>query len=270
MLSVLRKRLQPAERHRWFGLCLQPPMGDFLEEIIYALYANLLRPGDLAVDCGANIGAHTTRMSEAVGPAGCVIAVEAIPALARSLKDRAIGNVEVIDKASGLTPGRLDFHIVGDNSGYSGLRARDDLPAELAEQVSSINVPVTTLDDILRDQPRPVRLIKLDLEGGEYHAIQGGRSVIARDRPFIVFETGRGSSAQLYSYSREDFFSLFDSLGLRLFDLFGSPFGPESWEAADVPWNFVAVRPGTSDERFVLQRLPRLIRKIAASRASRL
>jgi FkbM family methyltransferase len=201
-------------------------------------------------------------MSNAVGPSGHVIAIEAIE-LACHLKNRAIGNIDVIEKAIAAQSGSGTFHVIADDSGYSGLRERGDLPKSFTKGVSVIDVPVTTLDVILADRTKPVRLIKMDLEGGEYHAILGGRAAIGKDRPFIIFESGRESSARLYGYSRDDFFNLFGSLDLRLFDLFGRPFGPTEWEVDCIPWNFIAVEPRSADERFVTDRLPRLIQDLA-------
>jgi FkbM family methyltransferase len=258
------------ERKALFALAVRPPVGMFLEDIIRGIYTDILRPGDIAVDCGASWGTHTIPMSEAVGRNGRVIAIEAIPELAAHLMrwahDR--GNMDVVGKALGSSEGRARFHVVADDSGYSGLRKRDDLPAEFSKGVTTIEVPVTTLDQIFASY-KPVRFMKMDLEGGEYHALCGAFSSIQKDRPFIVFESGRESTAQLYGYSRNDFFDLFARLGLSLFDLFGDPFGPDDWLAEGIPWNFIAVGRGSPDEGFIARRLPDLIAAIALDNSNR-
>jgi FkbM family methyltransferase len=240
----------------------------FFEEIIRGIYTAILRPGDIAIDCGASWGIHTVPMSAAVGPTGRVIAIEAIPEMAERLLQHARGNghlnVELIGTAIGACEGRAPFfHVTGD-SAYSGLQQRD-LPAGLETGVVSIDVPMAKLDDILSDRHRPVRFIKMDLEGGEYDAIRGGFSSIRKDRPFIVFENGRESTARLYGYQRGDWFRLFDALDYRVFDLLGQSFCPQDWDAGDMPWYFMAVGRG-SDERFVRRHLAKLIRRTAASR----
>jgi hypothetical protein len=125
------------------------------------------------------------------------------------------------------------------------------------------------LDDILSAYRQRLRFIKLDLEGGEYHAIRGGFSRIREDHPFIVFENGREEAAALYGYSRAEWFDLLASLGYSVFDLFGWPFRPNDWNAPNMPWEFVAVGIGSADEQFAAERLPVLVREVAASRRGR-
>jgi hypothetical protein len=123
---------------------------------------------------------------------------------------------------------------------YSSLQQRDLAPG-LETGIETLEVPLAKLDDILLGRHQRVRFIRMDLEGGEYHAIRGGFSVIRQDRPFIVFENGRESAARLYGYGRHDWFELFSSLRFSVFDLLGRPFGIADWEADGVPWYFMAV-----------------------------
>jgi hypothetical protein len=50
-----------------------------------------------------------------------------------------------------------------------------------------------------------VRFVKMDLEGGEFHALQGATSIL-RDRPLVILENGRESAANLYRYTSEHWF----------------------------------------------------------------
>jgi tRNA G46 methylase TrmB len=49
--------------------------GEFSEGEV-ALFRQLLHPGDLVVEAGANFGAHTVAMAKMVGEKGCIIAFE--------------------------------------------------------------------------------------------------------------------------------------------------------------------------------------------------
>jgi hypothetical protein len=122
---------------------------------------------------------------------------------------------------------------------------------------------ISQIAGFLASRSERIRFIKMDLEGGEYHALRGGVSMIRAKRPFIVFENGREKSATLYGYKRADWFDLFASLGYCVFDLFGAPFRPEDWNTAGIPWNFLAVSAGSDDEYFTRERLPLLIRELA-------
>jgi hypothetical protein len=97
--------------------------------------------------------------------------------------------------------------VVRGNLGFSGLQQRRDLPGDLVSTVDVIDVPVATLDSLLADRRQRVRFVKMDLEGGEFHALQGATSILC-DRPMVIFENGRERSANLYGYTSNDWFSL--------------------------------------------------------------
>ena len=107
-------RLYDAERQAWMQAAHTGRLGDFFEDIIKAVYSAILRPGDLAVDCGASGGLHTVPVSELVGPSGRVVAVEAIPDLAAGLAQRGFPNVDVKATAIGAAAGRASFSVVRD------------------------------------------------------------------------------------------------------------------------------------------------------------
>ena len=243
-------------------------LGDFLEDIIGAIYSTVLKPGDLAVDCGASGGLHTFPMSKLVGSSGRVVAVEAIPDLAAGLAQRGFPNVDVKATAIGAAAGRASFSMVRDNVGYSGLQQRRDLPGDLAGSVDVIDVPVATLDSLLADRKQRVRFVKMDLEGGEFHALKGATSVL-RDRPLVIFENGRESAANLYGYTSMDWFNLFDTADFAVFDLFGRRFCHDDWHADGLPWYFIAAARGSADERLVQQRAPGLVRRLYRKTAFR-
>jgi FkbM family methyltransferase len=253
------------ERTAWLQAQDTWPLGDFFEQIIRAIYTAILQPGDLTVDCGAHAGLHTIPMSGLVGPSGRVLAIEAIPEMAENLALHTRGsgqtNVEVVPKAIGSREGRATFSWVKGLPGHSGLRQRADLPSCLETSVATIEVPITTLDGLLANSRHRVRFVKMDLEGGEYHALQGAASMLKDHRPLVVFENARESTARLYGYTRDDWFALFEGADLVVFDLFGRPFVPEHWHARDIPWYFIAAARGSDDERFVRLELGHLIRK---------
>jgi hypothetical protein len=95
------------------------------------------------------------------------------------------------------------------------------------------------------------RFIKMDLEGGEFNALQGARRLIMRDRPFILFETSFDYSATTYKYKREQMFDLFFKHQYLLFDLFGRQFSHDQWEQPGCPWYLMAVSEFSSDEKYI-------------------
>src|SRR5262245_58209822 len=223
----------PSDRETtaWMRAANTKPLGEFYEQIIRAIYTAILQPGDLAIDCGASHGLHTIPMSDLVGSSGQVLAIEAIPELAEglALREKRNGdtNIEVGPEAIGSREGRATFSLVKGAPGYSGLRLRDDLPSGLKTSIATIEVTVTTLDGLLANSRHRVRFVKMDLEGGEYHALQGAASILKDHRPLVVFEHGAERAAKWYGYTRDDWFALFEGADLAVFDLLGRPLLPE-------------------------------------------
>jgi FkbM family methyltransferase len=219
-------------------------VGGIFESIIENLYRTLLRPGDVAIDIGANHGRHTLPMARAVGPTGKVHAFEPIPEIRRRLTAaiEAAGcsaSVEVHPEALSHHAGHAEFHVILNDEGYSGLQ-RKNYPFEPREEL--IHVPVARLDDLV-DESECIRFIKADVEGGEFHAVQGATRILATRRPVVVFESSKGEAAQFYGYSVADFFAYFAAHDYLLSDILGLPFLPEHWDTF-APWYVVATPAG--------------------------
>lgn len=241
----------------YFDLGLDPWIGagNFFEEIIEEIYSAILNPGDIAIDCGANCGLHTLPLCKLVGGRGLVVAVEPLPdmanALGHQISQQYLTNAVIVNKAVGERIGDTQFTHVAGNNAYSGRMQRLDLPPETLPSVEQINVPMITLDQLRDDlQLSEVRFIKLDLEGGEYHALRGCRKVMDSDSPLIIFENGRQAAADLYGYTKQDWFEFFQVSGYEIYDLFGRKFDENLWVKDRVPWSIIAAKRN-SDIAFV-------------------
>jgi FkbM family methyltransferase len=233
---------------------------NLFEEIIAGLYGAVLRPGDLAVDAGANHGLHSYPMAAKVGPTGRLLAIEPIPVLADALRagaaERGLPQLELHQVALSDREGQAEFHWIRNADGYSGLQARD-YPFQPDEE--KLVVRTVRLDGLLEGAEQPWRFIKLDLEGGEFRALQGAEQALTRSHPVIVFENSRQDAALAYGYDRHEYFSYFTGLGYRLYDLFGRPFRLESWDDQGHPWYFIGVAADGPDEALVTASMPRII-----------
>jgi len=220
--------------------------GEMYEKLTAGIYSRVLRHGDVSLDGGANAGRHTIGMANAVGPNGHVFAFEpstaALPILKRNLAEAGVAQwVTLHEVALGESEGSASFCVLHGALGMSGLQLReldDQLKAKV--RVENIVVRVTKLDSLI-PSTTPVRFIKLDVEGGEYHAMVGGVGLISAQRPVIVFENGRGHSAADYKYTEDDFFGFFDSVNYSLYDALGFPFTRDQWTMGSVPWQYIAL-----------------------------
>lgn len=171
----------------------------------------VLRPDASGIDVGAHVGAILQHLV-AIAPTGTHHAFEALPHLAAELRVRFPG-VRVHQVAVSDSNGEAEFQHVENDPAYSGLRRRVyDRPDP---QVTTIRVKVVTLDDVVPIE-QPIAFIKIDIEGGEYHAIKGAMQTIKRWHPVIVFEAGKNSTGQ-YGVTPLELYSLItQSFGYEL------------------------------------------------------
>jgi FkbM family methyltransferase len=158
-------------------------MGFYDELSAIQEYAQYVRPGSIAVDVGANVGAHTFSLSSMVGPSGKVHAYEPRASILESLRANITLNKaqNVIVHAVGLgkEQGKIPFN-EEDGHFNQGIGHFDP--------DSKVFIPITSLDDDLGRIEGRISLIKIDVEGYELQVIEGAREVLAKHRPAIVLE----------------------------------------------------------------------------------
>jgi FkbM family methyltransferase len=138
-----------------------------------------------------------------LAPAGSHHAFEALPQLAVKLRTR-FPAVNVHQQAVGDTNGEAEFQYVENDPAYSGLRRRIyDRPDP---QITNIRVSVVTLDNAI-PVDQVIAFMKIDIEGGEYHALKGAINTVRRGKPVIVFEAGSRSTGQ-YGVTPADMYNL--------------------------------------------------------------
>lgn len=206
--------------------------GRLFEEVITHLYKSWCKPGDHVIDAGANRGHHTFQLANLVGPEGRVLAFEPVPALADMIDAQArrhgLRQIKLVTAALGEKHDVAEFFFRRDMDGWSSLFERHKPPNTREENITRFFTPIITLDDTAHLISN-TRFAKLDLELNEFAAVKGAQGLLRRDRPMLAFENAREQAAQIAGYTAEEFFSLFDNLGYRLFDIFMDPFGPDRW-----------------------------------------
>jgi len=150
------------------------------------LARTLLRPGDVAIDVGANIGYITLHLSQCVGPTGHVHSFEPLPEnferLREATRDNHCRNVSLHEKAVGASAGRVNFYSFPNE--YGSTHALGSLRPLRAHRVSMQREKIR-LDDAIDG---PVQLIKIDVEGGEADVLIGAQRIIRENRPHILLE----------------------------------------------------------------------------------
>ncbi|MCW3476676.1 FkbM family methyltransferase [Limobrevibacterium gyesilva] len=155
------------------------------------LFAQVIGPGASVVEVGANIGAHTVGLSRLVGPAGVVHAFEpqriVFQTLCANLALNNCANVHAHHAAVGAATGEILVPFLPPDrpANFGGLSLQGATQGEA--------VPLRRLDDL--DLPA-CHLLKLDLEGMELEALQGGVRTVAAHRPFMYVENDRRERAE--------------------------------------------------------------------------
>jgi FkbM family methyltransferase len=150
----------------------------FMEEV-YRL-PDPLRPSGVLVDLGANIGMASVWLAQHYDIAR-VVAVEPVPANAALLRKNLDANA---------VSGRIARATVGPRRGQVSF-STDQRPGEghVVEQGSSaLTFDMITMEDVLDEVPRPVALLKMDIEGGEGPLINEGSPSWLHDVGIIAAE----------------------------------------------------------------------------------
>jgi len=158
-------------------------MGDEHEPDVCRFLAAVLRPGDRAVDGGAHVGYLSLRMARAVGPSGEVHAFEPDPTSFRLLELNAVAN--------GLSTIMPVQAALWSSCGTARLYVREDHHADHrlwdpGDGRPSVEVATVTLDRHFAGDDRPLRLVKLDVQGAELHALRGMERLLERDPGLIL------------------------------------------------------------------------------------
>ena len=165
--------------------------GDY-EPHLTALWNRLAPEGGVAIDVGANVGAHTLSMARAVGPRGQVLAFEPNPpvraALVHNLSLNGIEHVRVFECALGREPGILPLRVPKSTSAeFSNIGIASFVALDTPHDL--VNVEVRTLDEVVASLGLDrVDTVKIDVNGYEMTTLSGMRACLERHRPVVVFE----------------------------------------------------------------------------------
>jgi FkbM family methyltransferase len=138
---------------------------------VYDFIVDNLKPGDVFVDVGANIGYYTILASTLVGASGKVFAIETTPQIAKvlrfNIKLNELRNVTVVDKATWNSYCKLKMKIAFGEFGC----------ASFFRNGVEVDVDAIPLDEVLVNVSK-IKLIKIDVKGAEYEVLQGLRQTL--------------------------------------------------------------------------------------------
>jgi FkbM family methyltransferase len=151
------------------------------EAEVYGAAGRGVRPGDIVLDCGANVGVFTRQALEA--GARLVVAIEPAPenlhCLNRNFADEIrAGRVIVHPKGVWDKDDTLTLRTFEDQSGG------DSVALKFPGSRPGPTVPLTMIDKLVEElRLERVDFIKMDIEGAERRALAGARRTVERFKP---------------------------------------------------------------------------------------
>lgn len=206
---------------------------------------NLVKPGFVCLDIGANLGAHSLSLA-ALATNGRVICFEASPRNYNLLRrnvarlDGEGARVDLVHAALWDSPGTLEIAAVDELAGCSFISPNRDAAdsetairrvvdegaiKDVALHVHHDRIPAMRLDDWVETaRPERVDLIKIDVEGAEGRVLSGARRMLRRFRPILITEYNPACAVQYFDQSASAYFEILRGIfaDIRIIEADGS------------------------------------------------
>lgn len=150
------------------------------------LFRQVIQPGNVVIEVGANIGAHTLFLAQQVGRSGVVIAFEPqrilFQTMCANLALNSVPNVYTLQQAVGAKAGSVVIPAIDytQENNFGGL--------SLGNYENGEGVPLATLDGF--NFPA-CSFLKIDVEGMELDVLHGAERLLRQFRPVIYLENDR-------------------------------------------------------------------------------
>lgn len=177
-----------------FSLFLNPDDATITDSLVYGGYEEdeldlikkLIKPGDVILDIGANIGLFTVNCAMATGVNGRVFSFEPEPVnfsfLKKNIALNKLSNVTPFQMAVSSRQGECTFYVNPLNKGDHRMYGDK-------AHTSTITVPMTSIDAALKEHNVKVDMIKMDIQGAEMQALVGMKETLsAVDGPCLLVE----------------------------------------------------------------------------------
>ena len=158
--------------------------GNIWEKKLLKHYKNFIKKGDVVLDIGAYLGTHSLSFSQLAGTQGKVFSFEPqhtiFGLLKKTVKENKIKNIKLINKAVYSKNGTVLFS--NTETGKASItHVRSRLKSDDKRKVKTLTVDSLKL--------KKCNFMKIDVEKGEWHVLEGASQTIRKHRPVIFLET---------------------------------------------------------------------------------
>jgi FkbM family methyltransferase len=196
-------------------------LGAFEPETV-RFYRQLIKPGDVVLDLGANIGAHTLHFARAVSPGGKVFAFEPTEFAFKKLQVNVALNPQFAPAVSAqqmLLNDRTGAEVPASIYSSWPLEHEEGLHAKhLGKLRSTSGALSATLDDAAGELGiTRVDFVKLDVDGHELPVLRGATGLLKKFQPPILIELCPHVCVEA-GYSFAELVEVLAGLGYRFYD----------------------------------------------------
>ena len=186
------------------------------EEFETGFLRTKIKPGDVVVDVGANIGYYTTIFSRLAGENGKVFAFEPDPENFRILKSNmelnGCKNAVLEQKALSDKSGRIKLYLNEDNRGdhriYDSWDSRD-----------FVEIEAIKLDDALRGESSGINFLKMDVQGAEVLVLRGAEEVLKKSADLSIVSEFWPYAIEKAGCDPAEFFQILDDNNFEIFNI---------------------------------------------------
>ena len=176
-----------------------------------------IKPGDTVLDIGAHIGYYTVMAAKRVGNKGQVYAFEPsidnCTLLTENLKINGYKNVVLVNKAITQSSKKAKLFLSRTSSGMHSLIDIDN------DSENTTFIDTVSLDDFFGKNPPPVSVIKMDIEGGEYAALEGMTWLLKKSKHLAIFTEFSPFAIVKAKRSPRGFLNLLKHYGFKLYSI---------------------------------------------------
>ncbi len=171
-----------AEKDYWLGT-YEPELQQAVQELV--------APGMVAYDVGANIGYISLLLARHVGEKGQVFAFEALPdnvaRLRANISRNGLQTRVSVCAGAVIDTARTVRFLIGPSGGMG--KAEGSSGREEVHYPGEVSVTGLSLDEFVYDRGNPApQVLKMDIEGGEVLAVKGMHRLLREARPLLLIE----------------------------------------------------------------------------------
>ena len=189
---------------------------------------NNVKEGDVVMDIGANIGAHTLAMGKSVGKSGRVYAIEATEYAYSKLQSNIALNPAISDQIEAI-----HCILAASDDAADSVEIHSSWPFESDAERHTSHQGVTksvgqanhiSLDTLVATHGiTRLDLIKMDVDGHEWDVLSGGRHTFESIRPTIVMEIAPDYHDPEHAKGFFNIHQFLSELGYTFHDFNGKP-----------------------------------------------